>query len=117
MAKIVLGIGSSHAPQLAMPPENWREYGDRARTMNGHWFEGKTYSFPELVELRAHNHFEKECTDEKFQTRFNACQQAIAHLAETLNRVSPDVCVILGDDQMEAFHDDNMPTIAVYHGE
>lgn len=116
MAKIVLGIGSSHAPQLEMPPERWREYGDRARTQSRHWFQGKTYSFEELVDLRREDQFERQCTDEKFRSRYDACQKAIAHLAETLDRAAPDVCVILGDDQHEAFSDDNMPSFAIYHG-
>ena len=80
MAKIVLGMASSHAPQLEMRPETWRAYGDRGRSQAQHWFEGNTYSFGELVELRAADHFENECTEEKFETRFKACQQAIAHL-------------------------------------
>jgi OH-DDVA oxygenase len=116
MAKIVLGMGSSHAPQLAMAPEQWRAYGDRARTQPEHWFNGKTYTFEELVDARAENHFDQECTDEKFQKRFDACQKAIAHLSETLARVNPDVAIIFGDDQHESFVDDNMPSIAIYHG-
>jgi len=117
MAEIVLGMGSSHAPQLEMPPNTWRTYALNNRTQPVHWFEGKTYSFPELVEARAADHFERECTDEKFQARWDACQSAIGHLAQTLEKVKPDVCVILGDDQHEAFHDDNMPALAIYYGE
>src|SRR5437899_10509245 len=98
MAKIVLGQASSHAPQLEMPPENWREYGDRARTQAEHWYAGKTVSFEELVDLRRADHFENECTDEKFASRNAANQKAIAHLAQTLNKVSPDICIMLGDD-------------------
>lgn len=117
MAKIVLGMASSHAPQLEMPPSKWREYGDRARTQAEHWFNGKTYTFEELVDARRENHFEKECTDEKFEARNEANQKAIAHLAATLEKVSPDICIMLGDDQHEAFNDMNMPSIAIYHGE
>lgn len=117
MAEIVLGMASSHAPQLEMPPENWRAYGDRGRTQAIHWFEGKTYSFGELVELRAGEHFEKECTDEKFQTRWDACQAAIGHLEKTLAAVKPDVCIILGDDQKESFDDENMPALSIYYGD
>jgi hypothetical protein len=117
MAKIVLGQASSHAPQLEMPPEKWREYGDRSRTQAEHWFAGRTVSFEELVDLRRANKFENECTDEKFATRHAANQKAIAHLADTLNKVSPDVCIMLGDDQHEAFNDMNMPSIAIYHGD
>ncbi|HTE87119.1 MAG TPA: protocatechuate 3,4-dioxygenase [Dehalococcoidia bacterium] len=116
MAEIVLGLASSHAPQLEMQPENWKVYGDNARKQAEHWFEGKTYNFPELAELRAADHFERECNPESFQLRFNACQTAIEHLSETLKRVKPDVCILLGDDQHESFHDDNMPSIGIYYG-
>jgi hypothetical protein len=117
MAKIVLGMASSHAPQLEMPPHNWLEYAEQGKRSPQHWFEGKTYTYPELVELRKGDHFEKEITPEKFQARWDACQKAISHLSETMDRVAPDVVVILGDDQHEAFHDDNMPSLAIYHGE
>lgn len=117
MAEIVLGMASSHAPQLEMPADKWKVYGDVNRTQPQHWFRGKTYSFPDLVELRASDHFERECNEETFALRFNACQDAIAHLAQTLARVKPDVCVLLGDDQKEAFQDDNMPSLGVYYGE
>jgi hypothetical protein len=99
-----------------MKPEQWRAYGDRGRTQAVHWYAGNTYSFGELAELRAGDHFEKECTDEKFAARFDACQQAIAHLGNTLANAAPDVSIILGDDQHEAFSDGNMPSIAIYHG-
>ena len=116
MAKIVLGMASSHAPQLAMPPEQWRSYGDRSRTQKEHWYQGKTYSFEELVDVRAESHFDQECTDEKFQSRYDACQRAIKHLASTLSTVKPDLAIILGDDQHEAFLDDNMPCISIFNG-
>ena len=50
MAEIVLGIGSSHAPQLEMPPQNWRTYAEQGKRMPNHWYEGKTYSYDELLE-------------------------------------------------------------------
>ncbi len=116
MARIVLGMASSHAPQLEMPPHNWREYGDLGRKNPAHWYQGSTYSFPELAALRAADHFERECTDEKFQARWDACQRAINHLGETMDRVAPDACIIVGDDQHESFQDDNMPAFSIYYG-
>ncbi len=117
MAEIILGMASSHAPQLEMQPTNWKTYGDNSRRQAEHWFRGKTWSFPELAEARATEHFERELNPETFELRFNACQTAIEHLAETLKRAKPDVCVLLGDDQHESFHDDNMPSIGIYYGE
>ncbi|MEA2639099.1 MAG: 3-O-methylgallate 3,4-dioxygenase [Chloroflexota bacterium] len=117
MAKIVLGIGTSHSPMLHLSPEEWklREASDKRNPEL--WFQGKQYNFEQLHELRAGDHFEREITDEKRKARHDACQAAIAHLGETLDRVAPDVCVILGDDQHESFHDDNMPTFSVYWGQ
>jgi hypothetical protein len=99
MAEIVLGIGTSHAPQLRMPPSEWYRRVNFDRRNPEMWFSGKTYNFPELVEERSDDHFERELGEEKAQARFEACQRAIGHLAETLKRVSPDVCIIFGDDQ------------------
>jgi len=114
MAKIVLGIGTSHSPVLQLTPPEWdlRVAADRQNT---HWYRGNTYSFDELIEARGQLFYD-EITPEKKQARFDACQRAIGHLAATLERVSPDVCVIVGDDQHESFNDDNMPAISVYWG-
>ena len=117
MAEIVLGMASSHAPQLEMRPERWREYGDRSRTQNEHWYQGKTYNYGDLAEIRSAENIEKELGEATFTSRFEACQTAIAHISETYNGINPDVCVILGDDQHELFQDDHMPGFAIYHGE
>jgi len=117
MAKIVLGIGTSHSPALQLPPDEWRRRADADRHNPQHWYRGRTYTFDELLAERGPGRFEQEITDEKKQERFEACQRGIAHLSATLDRVAPDVCVIVGDDQHESFHDDNMPTFSVYWGE
>jgi hypothetical protein len=118
MAKIVLGIGSSHGPQLGLTPDQWIRRATADRANPELWYRGKTYSFPELVEERGGpDRFAGELSEEKAAARFDACQTAIVHLSQTLERVNPDVCVILGDDQHEAFDDDNMPAINVYWGE
>ncbi len=118
MAEIVLGLGSSHAPQLRLTPDQWWRRVEADKKNPELWYRGKTYTFPELVEERGGGaEFRRELSDEKWQTRFNACQQAISHLAATLDEVAPDVVVILGDDQHECFMDDNMPAISIYWGD
>jgi len=117
MAKIVLGMGSSHAPQLRLTPDEWYKRVNADKQNPALWFRGKTYNFPELVEERQADHFERELSPEKAQERFDACQRAIVHLSQTLDEVAPDVVVILGDDQHEAFGDENMPAMSVYWGE
>src|SRR6266545_1451577 len=117
MAKIVLGIGSSHAPQLALPPTEWWRRTDFDKKNPALWFRGKTYNFPELVEERSGSHFERELSPETAENRWNTCQQSIEKLAQTIEQVKPDVAVILGDDQEECFLDDNMPSLCVFWGD
>ncbi|MEA2641611.1 MAG: 3-O-methylgallate 3,4-dioxygenase [Chloroflexota bacterium] len=117
MAKIVLGMGSSHSPQLQMPPPEWHRRTEADRHNPQLWYQGQGYTFPELAEVRRDQHWERELGMDTYETRWNACQKAIAHLAETLDRVSPDVCIIVGDDQHENYTDENMPAMGVYWGQ
>jgi hypothetical protein len=118
MAEIVLGLGSSHAPQLALTPAGWwrRADGDRMDTEE-FWFRGRAHTFNELAEVRAPEHLEAQIDPDLAERRYQTCQQAIHTLAETLSRVAPDVCIIVGDDQAECFLDDNMPAVSVYWGD
>ena len=55
MAKIILGMGTSHSPQLTLKPEQW-ELRKKADQNNPElWFKGKPYKFDELVDVRAEN--------------------------------------------------------------
>jgi hypothetical protein len=71
--------------------------------------------YPALLK-RAKADIQSELGEEKFRERDEACQKAIAHLGETLNKAKVNVVVAFGDDQHEQFGDDNMPTFAIYHG-
>ncbi|MEA2641598.1 MAG: 3-O-methylgallate 3,4-dioxygenase [Chloroflexota bacterium] len=117
MAKLVLGLGSSHGPQLALPPEHWWMRRDWDRKYPELWYQGRVVTFDELVDERAGEHLEHETTQDTYVNRFNACQQAIGTLSETLEQAAPDVAIILGDDQHECFLEDNMPSISVFWGD
>jgi hypothetical protein len=117
MARIVLGMGTSHGPLLSTPPEEWSQRAEADRRNPHLSYRGRNYNFEQLLEARAHEGFEREITLEKRQARHAACQHAVGTLAETLRRVRPDAVVIVGDDQEELFLDDNMPAFSVYWGE
>jgi hypothetical protein len=57
-----------------------------------------------------------ELTPEKFAERDQACLKGVETLGAALRQADADVVVVFGDDQQEQFHDENMPTFAVYHG-
>jgi hypothetical protein len=109
MAKIVIGIGTSHSPQLSIRASDWDYLLKKDET-------DPRLDYPRLLK-RARPGLESELTPEKFRQRDDACQAAIRTLGEALRASKADAVVIFGDDQQEQFHDDNMPTFAIYHGE
>lgn len=115
MAKIVLGIGSSHGPMLTTPPDKWdlRVPADHAMR---HHFRGRVWGFDELVAHRKHENLAAEATPEKWRQRHAACHFAIAKLADAFEAAKVDVAVIVGNDQMEIFSDDLMPALSVFVG-
>jgi 3-O-methylgallate 3,4-dioxygenase len=108
MAEIVIGIGTSHSPQLSIRAKDWEYLLKKDET-------DPRLDYQALLK-KAKPGLEKELTLEKFQERDQACQTAIKTLGEALQRSRADLVVIFGDDQQEQFHDDNMPTFAIYHG-
>ena len=52
MAQIALGIGTSHAPQLGTPPDQWGQRAQADRANPALVFRGEEYTFDELNELR-----------------------------------------------------------------
>ncbi|WP_321839508.1 DODA-type extradiol aromatic ring-opening family dioxygenase [Paraburkholderia bannensis] len=116
MAKIVLGMGTSHGPMLVTPPHTWdsRVPDDRRST---HHFEGRQWRFDELVEYRRAENLHAQITPEVWRARHAACQAAIGRMSQILDDARPDVVVIVGNDQMEIFDDTCVPAFSVMWGE
>jgi hypothetical protein len=116
MAKIVLGMGTSHGPMLLTPAEDWalRVVADREAQ---HPFRGKTYSFKELVELRRSELLAKQIEPEVWRARHAACRKAINTLAQVFHEVKADVAVIVGNDQKEIFRESTTPALSVFWGD
>lgn len=116
MAKIVLGLGASHGPMISTPPDQWhlRVKADEAGT---HPFRGKTYSYGELVALRAPEKISEQLSLDIWRKRHAACQDALAKMADIFEAARIDAAVIVGDDQFEVFSKDRSPYYFVYTGE
>ena len=116
MAKIVLGMGTSHGPMLSTPPEEW---GQRAIFDRGtiHHYQGRTWSFEELAEVRKGRFFDREITPEIWRNRHTACRRALARLAEVFAEVDPDLVVIVGNDHMEMFEEAAVPAFSIFWGD
>lgn len=116
MAELVLGLWTTHGPQLNTTPEEWmlRVPADKARS---HWYRSKLYSFDELVELRRGEGLAEKSSLEARTRNHAACQAAIAKVAEIWAEIAPDVCVIFGNDQRELMLPALQPAYTVYYGD
>jgi 3-O-methylgallate 3,4-dioxygenase len=118
MARIVLGIGTSHTPMASAPHDLWQAHGRVFDTRQKELLaaDGKTYDYdtllknadPALVDLADPKHY---------ADRFERCQTAIARLAEEYAAAAPDMAIVIGEDQHEHFFDDHMPAMLVYWGD
>jgi hypothetical protein len=116
MAKIVLGVGSSHGPMLSTPPDMWHLRAEADRKNSRHFYRGEAYDFAKLLAVRQPG-FATAVTPEERQKRYDACQRALDRLAAKFAEVKPDVVVIIGNDQRELFTDENTPAFLVFVGD
>ena len=107
MAKIVLGLAMSHSPQVSQEPKWWSEQAqlDQRRT-----------PYDELLK-RKPSWLDAELDPEVWDDKHRAVQAAIEELAKALEQASPDVIVMIGDDQEELFLEDCMPAFSVFWGQ
>ncbi|HKF78461.1 MAG TPA: protocatechuate 3,4-dioxygenase [Candidatus Dormibacteraeota bacterium] len=117
MARIVVGIAASHSPQLSTPSELWQLHAERDRLNKQLHFRGTVYDYEGLIAARSEEHLDRELSDAIWLEKHRRCDRGIDALAETLAAASPDVVLIVGDDQREMFLDDGMPTLAVFWGD
>lgn len=108
MSEIVLGIATPHAPQLRLPLEGWFALREKDQTDKRiDWAAVRKIVKPSI---------EDEVTDARMSERYDTCQSHLRTLGEQLRKADPDIIVIIGDDQHEQFHANNMPMFCVYHG-
>ena len=101
MAEIVLGIGTSHSPQVSTA---WSHWPNMRKT--------------EEVSPAVPADLEAQLAPRILEQRFGQVQDAVGTLSRVLQETAGlDAIIMFGDDQHEQFDDGNMPAIAVYHGE
>jgi Catalytic LigB subunit of aromatic ring-opening dioxygenase len=115
MAKIVLGIGSSHTPMLNAPLGDWPRFIERDRARAHLDKAGNPMTYDQLAAL-AGDSIARELQPEVLAERHAAAAAQVARLAEALRRAELDTLIIVGDDQKELYQTDNLPSMLVYHG-
>ena len=117
MAEIVLGMWTTHGPTLSTTPEQWLLRVPVDRASEAHWYRGSTYTFQELVEIRRAENLSAQISLEERTRRSDACSAAIEKMADVFAQASPDVAVIIGNDQRELFLEAITPAITVFCGD
>ncbi|HEY2401137.1 MAG TPA: hypothetical protein VGI23_12340 [Steroidobacteraceae bacterium] len=117
MARIVLGLGTSHSPLLPLTAQQWVERGeDDRRNSHLNLSDGRFLTYAEL-EAQVSGRYESQATLENFTNQWQRSQAALDRLAAELAAAKPDVVIVVGDDQEELFRRTNIPAMALYYGQ
>jgi hypothetical protein len=110
MAKITIGLGMSHSTQMSLAPDKWNLLAD---------YDLKSGRVPDFLERenRLGNTHAKEITLDVWKRRYDACQVAVKELNQKLYEISPDVLIIIGNDQKELFLEDTNPAFTIPYGD
>jgi 3-O-methylgallate 3,4-dioxygenase len=117
MAAVVIGVASSHTPQLSSGVDMWPDHAERDRRnprLLGK--DAEYHSYDELL-AAAEPGIADELDRAVWDAKYSRCQDAIGKLSRRLAAAQPDVALIIGDDQRELFLDDGIPTFALFAGD
>ncbi len=113
----MLGVASSHTPQLSSGVDFWPDHAERDRR-NPQLLgtDAQFHSYDELL-AAADPSIAAELGPGVWDAKYQRCQDAIAALTERLAAARPDVAIVIGDDQRELFRDDGIPVFACFAGD
>ena len=117
MAEIVLGIGTSHSPLLASPPEDYAKHAEidaKGRRLLDKT--GRPCTYGELLDA-ADSSIAGQIQFEVMSARAATCNTCLDRVSDAIAKARLDALIIVGDDQHEQFFEDNMPSILVYWGD
>ncbi len=116
MARLVFGCGTSHTPMLHCSLDHWQRFEERDKLRKHIDLGGREVSYPELLagvgDAIAHDYINPR----SFAERHAQSQAGIARVKQAIAAARLDTLIVVGDDQHEIFHDENMPAFSVYCG-
>ena len=115
MADIVIGIASSHTPQLSSGVDMWPDHAlrDQRYPLLGKDARYRTY---EETLAGADPGIARELEPDVWAGKYQRVQAAIGSLSAALAAAGPDLALVIGDDQRELFVDDGIPAFACFTG-
>lgn len=121
MAQLVFAAGSSHSPALNSSADEQLLHAEVDAGVD-HWprklvdREGNPATYQDLLE-KAPPELEKEIALDVLERKVARCQQNMDRIEKDIEAAKLDALVIIGDDQKEQYHDDNMPAMLIYWGD
>jgi hypothetical protein len=113
MARIVLGLGTSHTPMLLVDPPDLPLYEENDRRLTLLDIDGRPTTF-ETLSASAAARQTWDVTPEQLSARHSAARQAISGLSDALASAALDALIVIGDDQKEMLRGDRSPPLLVY---
>ena len=98
MAKVVLGLGTSHTPMLLAYDETLLRFVETDQQIKHRDKEGRPVTYGDLLE-KADPKLAHMVAPEHLVARQNVAREAIAHLQEVVAGTSLDALIVMGDDQ------------------
>lgn len=117
MARIAAAFGSSHSVMLTCEVEDWvLRFRDRDHVLPFYDRAGNRVSWQQAL-AAAPADAASYITREAIERRFADTQAAMDAMRDKIRAARLDTLVIIGDDQQELFHDNNMPSIGIFWGD
>jgi hypothetical protein len=116
MAKIVLGLGTSHTPMLLAADETLPRFLETDQTIRHRDKDGRPVTYGDLLEA-ADPKLAHMVAPEHLVARQNIARAAMQRIRQTVAGAGLDALIVMGDDQNESYRDDCRPAFAIYFGE
>ncbi len=116
MAKITVGVASSHTPLLTFEATQWERYsqGDLKRRLN--LSDGRYLTYDELL-AETGGKYAHVATVDQFLAKEATIKRAMDRIAADIAADPPDVMIILTDDESELFSRANTPAFSIYYAD
>ena len=116
MARIVLGLGTSHTPMLLATDETLPRFLETDQTIRHRDKDGRPVTYGDLLEA-ADPKLAHMVAPEHLVARQNIARAAMQRIRQTVAGAGLDALIVMGDDQNESYRDDCRPAFAVYFGD
>ncbi|MEA2775376.1 MAG: hypothetical protein QOF90_782 [Acetobacteraceae bacterium] len=113
MARIVLGLGTSHTPMLLVDGSDLPRYEENDRRLSLLDLAGDPISFDVLL-AKASGRYDRQVSAEHLVGRHQAAHGAMAGLSDALGSAALDALIVIGDDQKEMLRGEQSPPLLVY---